>query len=173
MESLGNLTNAPLDFDCNGQNLKLYGLRLTDWGEVEQWMRSQIIGAAIEAVTSQPKIAPDFRQNIMEAAHLAASRISIGQCFLSAAQSEEEITKTMSFMRTFDGMLRVVRLSLRDKPGKDGTPLFELKDVSELFDRDNNALIEAFGLVMDLSFPKQNRDGEVTEEPKNLMTKNQ
>ena len=167
METLGKTANIPVDFDCNGENLKLYGLRLMDWGEIEQWMRSCIIDAAIRAIEGRPSMAPDLKSEIIQAAHSEGTRVSVGQCFLSKAQAEADLSKTMAFMRTFEGMLRVVQLSVRDKPGEDGTTLFKLKHVSEMFGNNNDLLIDAFGVIVENSFPTVEKTGEVKDDSKN------
>lgn len=167
METLSKIANSPVDFDCHGTNLKLYGLRLMDWGDVEQWMRSQLVDSAVQVIESRPSMDQDLRLDILQAAHAEGTKISIGQCFLTRQQVKEDIGKTMAFLRTFTGMLRVVHLALRDEPGENGKPLFKLKHVGDLFQNDTNALIEAFGAVVDHSFPTEEKTGEVKDEEKN------
>ena len=167
METLSKAVNSPVDFDCHGTNLQLYGLRLMDWGDIEQWMRSRLVDSAVQVIESRPSIDQDLRVDILQAAHAEGTRISIGQCFLTKQQSKEDIGRTMAFLRTFEGMLRVVHLALRDKPGEDGSPLFALKHVGDLFQNDTDSLISAFGTVVDHSFPTEDETGEVKDETKN------
>ena len=167
MELLSKAANAPVDFNCHRTNLKLFGLRLMDWGVIEQWMRSQIVAAAVQVIKDSPDLSPDLRGDILRAAHAESTKVSVGQCFLSSGQVTEDIGKTMAYLRTFEGMMRVVHLSMRDEAGEKGKPLHKLEHVGELFQNDNNTLIEAFGIVVDISFPTVEDTGGVNEESKN------
>lgn len=166
METLSKIANSPVDFDCHGTNLKLYGLRLMDWGGIEQWMRSRLVDSAVQVIESRPSMDQDLRIDVLQAAHAEGTKISIGQCFLTKQQAKEDISRTMAFLRTFEGMLRVVHPALRDKPGEDGIPLFKLEHVSDLFQNNTNLLVDAFGTVVDHSFPTEEA-GEVKDEAKN------
>lgn len=175
MESLSKVTNAPVNMDCNGQNVMIYGLRFTDWGNLEQWMRSRVITAAIEALQNTPNISISLKQDVMDSAYEESTKISIGSCFMgksSVVKEGDKITvigsgRTAAFLRTFEGMLRVVHLSMRDGPGKGSKQIFTLDEVESLIGENHELLADLFETAFELSFPTKDTSGEVKDDPKN------
>jgi hypothetical protein len=155
----------------------MYGLRFTDWGNLEQWMRSKIITAAVEAIKVSSDLPQDLRQDLLDSAHDESTKISVGSCFMGKSSVVKEGDKvvitgsgrTAAFLRTFEGMLRTVHLSARDGPGKDGKPLFKLGEIEELIGNDHDLLAELFEAAFELSFPSKDDSGEVKEDSKNLQ----
>lgn len=177
---------APAEFNLHGEALLLYPLRNMDWGRIEQWMRTQIINAAKEAIADVDTFGT--KQFILKTAHQEAAKISIASCFLSSAarrkminarrkmtkspaklsdeqtdeqpKSLEEIEEQpLAFLHTFEGMLRIVHLALRDGPGRNGRPKYELFELDEIIGQDFVALSEMYGVVFSLSFPSD-EEGE-------------
>lgn len=170
---------APAEFSLHGKALLLYPLRNMDWGRIEQWMRTQIINAAKEAIAEVDTFGT--KQFILKTAHQEAAKISIASCFLSSAarrkmtkpptepsneqtdepiiaqpKSLEEIEEQpLAFLHTFEGMLRIVHLALRDGPGRNGRPKYELLELDEIIGQDFVALSEMYGVVFSLSFPDE------------------
>jgi len=161
-ESLAKATAAPEEFDCHSQAVELHPLRFLDWGKIEQWMRSQIINAAAETLRGDPSLPQTERGEVMRSAHQEAAKISISSCFMGSKKGNVE-EQTFAFLRTFEGMLRVVHLSLRDVPGKAGKPLYTLAEVDEMLRQDIDVLGEMFSRVFDLSFPTETEDKEGAE----------
>jgi len=152
MENLAKATAAPEEFNCNGQAVKLHPLRFLDWGKIEQWMRTQIINAAKETLKEDPQLHQAERHEVMRSAHQEAARISISSCFMGKKTGDID-EQTIAFLRTFEGMLRVVHLALRDAPGKAGKPIYSLAEVDEMLCQNFDMLGEMFSKVFDLSFP--------------------
>lgn len=141
---LARPTAAAVEFSLHGEALLLYPLRNMDWGRIEQWMRSQIINATKSAVIDEG-LTESQKQTILSSAHKEAAKVSLASCF-----SRNEV---YAFLATLEGMMRIVHLSLRDGPGRNGRPKYELNELDEKLNLDFVALTEMYSTVFELSFP--------------------
>lgn len=162
MESLAKITAAPKETIIGGKKEKLYPLRFMDWGRLEQWMRSCVIDAAKTTIEGVDRKEATI---IMRSAHHVAAQISIIQC-LKAGMDEEE--NTAAYLRNFEGMMRVLHLSLRDSAARDAKPVYSLSVLDELLDGDIGLLNTLFLEILDISFPTLMNESEATEAEKNL-----
>lgn len=147
-ENLDKIVATPISVTLDGIKELLYPLRFKEWGQLEKWMRTQIISAAVESIEE------DMDQKtvtlIMSSAHSSASKISILQAMRASLTGDEG---ALAYLRSFEGMFRAVQLSLRI----DGTDEAKLKYTYTELDKkmkgDIGILSELFMEVLDLSFP--------------------
>ena len=154
MENLTRLTGGGVQVKIGEEEYTCYPLRFLDWGLFEQWMRSQIIADAAASL-NMTSLNSAVAKMVMRTAYDKAEAISISRCF---KQTLESGTREVAYLETFEGMLRIVHLSLRDKPGKQGTYWYTLQEVDELVDHDFDLLTELFAEVFDVSFPNLKRE---------------
>jgi len=168
MTSLGKATAAPVDFDLHGDTVQLYPLRMRDWGRIEQWMRTSIINATIESLRDADFTESEKRE-IIRLGQQEAERLCLTTCFFGGAaqiipgetpeQFRERLTASdamqnrAAFLDTFEGMLRVVHLSIRDVPGRHGKPKFSLDGLDEKIGSDYESLSKMYEIIVPLSLP--------------------
>jgi len=147
MEGLSKITAAPKEVMIGANKELLYPLRFLEWGQLEQWMRSEIVNAAAKTIL---KVESKEAIIVMRSAHLVAAQVSILQCLRGSTGDVEE---TMAFLRSFEGMLRVLQLSLRDSGAKEAGSKYTLSQLDDLMKGDVTALHVLFLDILDISFP--------------------
>ncbi|GAG54748.1 unnamed protein product [marine sediment metagenome] len=157
MVDVSEATAAPVPADIHGKPIKLWPLRNMDWGELEQWMRTQVINSAKNA-TKDPELSLGQRKELMQVAHKSATKISMMNCFVTRAGTDEADAEETAFINTFEGMLRTVHLSMKRE-----TKGLTLAAVDEMLNSSIGLLIELFTTVMRISFPADYSDKELAK----------
>lgn len=171
MGSVAKATGAPTEFLLAGEKYQLYPLRFQDWGVLEQWVRFLIIDNAKQTIKGDTDLSNEQVNAIMVAAHREAAKVKITSCFRGIAvrlEGEtdarflERVNKQFldhpesrpdAYLDTFEGMLRVVYLSLRQ-----GQPQMTLDKTDELLTQKFIALIEMYTTVIRLSLPDETEE---------------
>jgi len=154
MENLAKITAAPKEVTIGGKEELLYPLRFMDWGKLEQWMRTCVIEAAKATIEGADRKNATI---VMRSAHHVAAQISVLQCFQTGVEAEEN---TAAYLKNFEGMMRVLHLSLRESPARDSKLRYTLKELDELLNGDIGLLNSLFLEIIDISFPSIGKEAE-------------
>lgn len=153
MSGLAESTGAPIEYDLNGKIIMLSPLDFLDWSRLEQWMRSQIIGAAAASLSN---LSADKWPIVMKAANWTAARLTVTKCLLSGKVDEDK--EPAAFLRSIDGMLRMIHLSMQHEKK------MSLSEVSNLLGSDFESLLDMWSKVFDISLPKVESSEEDADE---------
>ncbi len=163
--SIGNLTAAPATITLDGAEENLYPLRFIEWGILERWMRKQIMLTAKDAIEGLPDATVML---MLESAHKVASGVNV----LASIRGGEG---AMASLRSFEGMLRVLHLSLRIDGSKTSKLKFTYEELDEKIKGGLTFLSECFATILDISFPEifganeeKEEKGEGEENSKNV-----
>lgn len=152
-------TAAPSEVTLAGQRECIYPLRFMEWGQIEQWMRAQVISAAKLSMRGDPNLTEIERQEILAVAFKEARQLSLGRCFVEA---KTDGIKAVPFLDTFEGMVRVIHLAIREGEGAMQKPKYTLAEINDKLQTNHTVLQDIFGQVMDLSFAD---DGDAPKNP--------
>lgn len=142
---LDALTAAPVTMEINGKEEKLYPLRFSEWGELERWMRQQIILTARDSIEG---LSEKDALIIMKSAHQAASQVSV----LQSIRSQED--GALAYLKSFEGMLRALHLSLRTDGSEQAKPKYEFQVLQKSYRDGLTKLTNIFITLLDISFPE-------------------
>jgi len=146
-EGLTKLTATPKEVMMGDSKEMLYPLRFFEWGKLEQWMRSQIIAAAQATIKTLERKEAVI---VMKTAHQVAAQVSILKCLRDSTGGTDE---THAYLRSFEGMLRTLSLSLRESAARDSGYKYTLLQLDEMISGDVALLTLLFLDIMDISFP--------------------
>jgi len=155
---LAESTGAPVEYELRGEKIMLSPLTFLDWGKLEQWMRSQVISAAAASLND---ISADKWSTVMKAANWTAARLSVTKCLLGGSVDEDK--EPAVFLRSIEGMLRMILLSMQHERKID------LSEISALLGSDMESLVDMWAKVMDISMPSRESDKNDEDESKNAQ----
>jgi len=149
MGNLASIAASPRNVTIvkDGTEELLYPLRFMELGILEQWMRSRVVKAAADAISGMERRDATI---VMRAASYVAAQVNVMNALLPEGDLSLE---TMAHLRSFEGMLRVLQLSLRESAAKVAKPKYTLPQLDEMLNNDTVKIQELFLNVIELSFP--------------------
>jgi hypothetical protein len=147
-ENLDKIVATPKEVTLDGKKELLHPLRFKEWGQLEKWMRTQIISAAVESI--EKDMSQETVSLIMSSAHASASKVSILQAMRASLTGDEG---ALAYLRSFEGMFRAVQLSLRVDETDEAKLKYTYSELDKKLSGDIGALSDLFMEVLDLSFP--------------------
>ena len=163
-EPIAKLTAAPSTINLDGVEEQLFPLRFMEWGVLERWMRKQILLTAKESIEGMPD---HTAMLILQSAHQVAAGVNV----LASIRGGEG--GGLASLRSFEGMLRILHLSLRTDGSKTGRPKFTYEELDEKIKGGLTFLSECFATILDISFPEifgAKKEEESEEDSKNDST---
>lgn len=155
VDGIAKVSGASTDFEVNGITLPLSPLRFRDWGKLELWMRSCIINAARLSVK---ELSDDEAMPVIRNAAWVSTKINVMSIFQKTRSTDKE-NQTLDLLQTFEGMLRAVQVSVRKSKE------LSLDTLEDMFNGDVPLLADAFGVIMDISFPNSEEKAEAKNLP--------
>jgi hypothetical protein len=128
---------SPVSYTLNGETVYLHPLKFLDWGNIEQWIRSEIVRSVHGSFGGN--FSREEQQIFLQETLKRITKISILSEMMGT--SEEEMS---AMIYSFPGMLRIIHASLR--------PKVTLAELDEELKSDATELMKMFEIVMRESF---------------------
>jgi hypothetical protein len=141
--SVSESTAAPTEFESKGKKFNLYPLRFENWGEVERWIKDEMVMRGKRAIADAILTASQ-RDSIMAVAFRESREVSIIDYVLEGGKTP---------LTTLEGMLRVIHQSVNR--GQENKKLWlTISDIEDWLGGSVKTTMSVYKIVRDISYPE-------------------